>query len=59
MKGWNRAWWIKLIERTIRNWDDLDPTSSMSSRPERSGGEGQDPVDTDMDPPPGASRRRG
>ena len=26
-KGWNRAWKIKLIERSNPNWDDLDPTA--------------------------------
>ena len=27
LKGWNRAWKIKLIERSNPNWDDLDPTA--------------------------------
>lgn len=25
LKGWNRAWKIRLIERTNPNWDDLFP----------------------------------
>ena len=27
LKGWNRAWKIKLIERSNPKWDDLDPTA--------------------------------
>jgi putative endonuclease len=27
LKGWNRAWKIKLIERSNPDWDDLDPTA--------------------------------
>ena len=27
LKGWNRAWKIKLIEASNPTWDDLDPTS--------------------------------
>jgi len=27
LKGWNRAWEIKLIERSNPTWDDLDPTA--------------------------------
>jgi putative endonuclease len=28
LKGWNRAWKIKLIEETNPNWDDLYPQIS-------------------------------
>ena len=27
LKGWNRAWKIKLIERSNPNWDELDPSA--------------------------------
>jgi putative endonuclease len=27
LKGWNRAWKIKLIERSNPTWADLDPTA--------------------------------
>ena len=27
LKGWNRAWKIKLIERANPTWADLDPTT--------------------------------
>jgi putative endonuclease len=27
LKGWNRAWKIKLIEKSNPNWDELDPTA--------------------------------
>jgi len=27
LKGWNRAWKIKLIEAGNPNWQDLDPTA--------------------------------
>jgi putative endonuclease len=27
LKGWNRAWKIRLIEQSNPNWDDLDPTA--------------------------------
>jgi putative endonuclease len=27
LKGWNRAWKIKLIERANSAWSDLDPTA--------------------------------
>jgi putative endonuclease len=27
LKGWNRAWKIKLIERANPDWADLDPTA--------------------------------
>ena len=27
MKGWNRAWKLKLIERSNPTWADLDPTA--------------------------------
>jgi len=27
LKGWNRAWKIKLIERSNPDWLDLDPTA--------------------------------
>jgi putative endonuclease len=27
LKGWNRAWKLKLIEQSNPNWDDLDPTA--------------------------------
>jgi len=27
MKGWNRAWKLKLIEASNPNWDQLDPTA--------------------------------
>jgi putative endonuclease len=27
LKGWNRAWKIKLVEQSNPNWDDLDPTA--------------------------------
>ena len=27
LKGWNRAWKIKMIERANPNWNDLDPTT--------------------------------
>jgi putative endonuclease len=26
LKGWNRAWKSRLIERSNPNWNDLDPT---------------------------------
>ena len=28
LKGWNRAWKLKLIERSNPTWADLDPTAS-------------------------------
>jgi putative endonuclease len=28
LKGWNRAWKIRLIERSNPEWHDLDPTAS-------------------------------
>jgi putative endonuclease len=27
LKGWNRAWKLKLIERSNPSWSDLDPTA--------------------------------
>jgi putative endonuclease len=27
LKGWNRAWKIKLVERSNPDWLDLDPTA--------------------------------
>ena len=27
LKGWNRAWKIRLIERSNPDWKDLDPTA--------------------------------
>ncbi|RDI61874.1 GIY-YIG nuclease family protein [Microvirga subterranea] len=27
LKGWNRAWKIRLIERSNPDWTDLDPTA--------------------------------
>jgi putative endonuclease len=27
LKGWNRAWKLKLIERSNPTWQDLDPTA--------------------------------
>ena len=27
LKGWNRAWKIRLIEAGNPDWDDLDPTA--------------------------------
>jgi putative endonuclease len=27
LKGWNRAWKIRLIEKSNPNWDELDPTA--------------------------------
>jgi putative endonuclease len=27
LKGWNRAWKIRLIEQSNPKWDDLDPTA--------------------------------
>jgi putative endonuclease len=27
LKGWNRAWKLKLIERSNPDWNDLDPTA--------------------------------
>ncbi len=27
VKGWNRAWKIRLIEQSNPKWDDLDPTA--------------------------------
>jgi len=27
LKGWNRAWKIRLIEQSNPEWDDLDPTA--------------------------------
>lgn len=27
LKGWNRAWKIKMIEQSNPNWVDLDPTA--------------------------------
>ena len=27
LKGWNRAWKLKLIERANPTWQDLDPTA--------------------------------
>ena len=27
LKGWNRAWKIRLIEQSNPNWNDLDPTA--------------------------------
>ncbi|MBB3018595.1 putative endonuclease [Microvirga lupini] len=27
LKGWNRAWRIKLIEQSNPDWNDLDPTA--------------------------------
>jgi putative endonuclease len=27
IKGWNRAWKLKLIEASNPNWHDLDPTA--------------------------------
>ena len=27
LKGWNRAWKLKMIERSNPDWNDLDPTA--------------------------------